>query len=135
MLKKELEEATGEFRSGNGLSAGDGGSAWAAILFVNGVECVALAHGLDADPVVRHPFFGTERVVGALSRLPGWEEGLVQLQPGSLLRDLQTGLVCGFAIGAEEKGMDGKEEMTEKKIVAGGDLELHVPMGSWRLWS
>jgi len=49
------------------------------VLCVNGIECATWGHGLQGE-VVSHPFFGTERIVEALSHLPGWESGHVWVE-------------------------------------------------------
>lgn len=46
---------------------------------INGVECITWGHGLTAEGV-KHPYFGTEKIINDLAALPGWNEGLVQVQ-------------------------------------------------------
>jgi len=59
------------------------------VLLVNGMACVTLGHGLEDDPVVRHPFWGSEAaVVGALQSLHGWAEGRVVIPPGQSLASI-----------------------------------------------
>jgi len=71
------------------------------VMMIEGVECVTLGHGFT-EPVVSHKYFGTERVVSDLQRMPGWNKGLVELFPAlcqdgkCMVRD-KDGLVCGFA--------------------------------------
>lgn len=67
---------------------------------INGIQCVTLAHGFVDSAVIRHPFFGTDRVTSALKQLPGWDNGWVRIQPSSLLRSRSTGLVIGYADNA-----------------------------------
>jgi hypothetical protein len=38
------------------------------VMYVGGVECVTLAHGLEDSDVVQHAYFGTRRVVDDLKR-------------------------------------------------------------------
>ena len=64
-------------------------------LCIGGQRVVAWGHGLQ-DRVARHDFFGTERVVAALRKLPGWSAGRVVLRPEWLRRD-SAGLVCDIA--------------------------------------
>jgi len=52
------------------------------LLMVNGIECVTLGHGIEREMVYDH-FYGTEKVVERMSRIPGWENGLVTVH-GSL---------------------------------------------------
>eukprot|EP01090_Pellita_catalonica_P021756 TRINITY_DN8229_c0_g2_i1.p1 TRINITY_DN8229_c0_g2~~TRINITY_DN8229_c0_g2_i1.p1 ORF type:complete len:523 (+),score=88.50 TRINITY_DN8229_c0_g2_i1:1-1569(+) len=59
---------------------------------INGTTAVTFGHGFEEDKV-KHPYYGTDRVLSDLKRMPGWAEGLVQLQPGCAQRDPATGLV------------------------------------------
>merc|ERR1712217_79180 len=64
-------------------------------VFVNGIPCICLGHGLQ-DDVARHPFFGCRRAIErSLESFPGYESGLVDVGPA--LRDPDSGLVCGFS--------------------------------------
>jgi hypothetical protein len=45
---------------------------------VNGVGCVSLGHGIEDDPVARHPYWGAA-VLADLAAQPGWAEGRVVL--------------------------------------------------------
>lgn len=72
-------------------------------MVIQGVECVTLGHGITGDEVVSHTYFGTSRVVDDLRAMRGWHAGLVELFPAlcaggtCMVRDKETGLVCGFA--------------------------------------
>mmetsp|Transcript_99 Transcript_99/g.254 ORF Transcript_99/g.254 Transcript_99/m.254 type:complete len:658 (+) Transcript_99:98-2071(+) len=66
-----------------------------AVLLQGGVAAVALGHGL-AEGAAEHPYFGTDAVLNDLANAPGFEAGLVEVQPGQVLRDEETGLVSGF---------------------------------------
>lgn len=64
---------------------------------INGIEAVALGHGITADPVASHDYFGNfERVSADLLRCnkAAWERGLVELAPGCTLRDPLTNKVA-----------------------------------------
>lgn len=45
------------------------------IIFANGFECVTLGHGFQEEGVA-HEFFGTGRVLEALKRQPGYNDGI-----------------------------------------------------------
>lgn len=66
------------------------------IMEVNGIQCVGLGHNFEEDEVVKHPFFGSSRVVEELKKCNGWKRGLVEFKEGCLIRDEETGLVCGL---------------------------------------
>jgi len=65
------------------------------VMQINGVECVTLGHSFR-EPVVQHPYFGSQLVVNDLKNLKGWQDGLVELRTGCLIRDSNTSLVCGL---------------------------------------
>lgn len=64
------------------------------ILLVNGVECATWAHGFSDDKIIAHPFFGTTRVLKALTALPGWQDGLVVVD--GVCKHKLTNSVVGF---------------------------------------
>jgi len=67
------------------------------VMLIEGFECIGLAHGITDDAVAAHAFFGTDRVVQELARMPGWADGRVELVAGScVVRDARTNLVCGL---------------------------------------
>ena len=68
----------------------------APALLVDGIVGAALAHGLvDDGDVIAHPFFGTNRVIGSLSKLRGFDNGRVELRSGQcVVRDNVSGLIC-----------------------------------------
>eukprot|EP00320_Phaeocystis_rex_P009033 CAMPEP_0119075152 /NCGR_PEP_ID=MMETSP1178-20130426/77422_1 /TAXON_ID=33656 /ORGANISM="unid sp, Strain CCMP2000" /LENGTH=722 /DNA_ID=CAMNT_0007057357 /DNA_START=36 /DNA_END=2204 /DNA_ORIENTATION=+ len=54
---------------------------------VNGVGCVSLGHGIEADPVAYHAYWGGT-VLADLAALPGWAEGRVLLEHRTLPADV-----------------------------------------------
>jgi len=64
---------------------------------IGGVECVTLGHDFEEE-VVRHPYFGSQRVVQDLQQLPGWQEGQLIFKPNCMKRD-SSGLQCSFDAG------------------------------------
>ena len=70
------------------------------VMIINDVECVTLGHNFTEDPVVAHPYFGTQRVIEDLSAAPFWATGEVTLPPNPLLRDPLSGLICGISPAA-----------------------------------
>jgi len=65
------------------------------VLTINDVECIALAHGFD-EPVAAHPYLGTAAILNDLSVLPGFTEGLVQMNSQCMLRT--EGLISGISL-------------------------------------
>ena len=61
------------------------------IMNINGIECVTLGHGLEDNDVVKHEYFGTDRVIKDLEKFSGWKNGLVELRSEWVLRDKKIG--------------------------------------------
>lgn len=64
-------------------------------MVINDTECVTLGHGFSED-VVAHPYFGSTLVVDDLKNLSGWNFGMIVFNPGCMLKDVNTHLVCAF---------------------------------------
>jgi len=64
------------------------------IMKINGIECVTLGHGLEEN-VVKHPYFGTQRIIEDLKEMKGWNLGFVKVM-SPFVRDSKTGLVSGL---------------------------------------
>uniref|UniRef100_A0A6C0EKR0 VWFA domain-containing protein n=1 Tax=viral metagenome TaxID=1070528 RepID=A0A6C0EKR0_9ZZZZ len=58
-------------------------------------EVICLGHGCRGK-VVGHPYFGTRAIIRDLSRMKGWNEGLVLLKYGCVRTDPNTGMVNGL---------------------------------------
>jgi len=63
-------------------------------MVVGGIPTICLGHGFSSPS---HPFYGTSKVVEAMKRLPGFEEGLITLLDGAVVRDA-NGVPCGFSV-------------------------------------
>ena len=63
-------------------------------IWINDIECVTLGHGFQED-VVRHRYYGSERVIEDLRILDGQGQctGLVEIQSKWIVRNKRTGLV------------------------------------------
>jgi len=72
-------------------------------MVVGGVPCVALAHGIK-EGAAAHPYFGSERVLEDIAKMPGFARGLVDLPSGCAVRDPATGLVCSLCLRRSEHG-------------------------------
>ena len=66
-------------------------------VLVNNTECVTLGHGFKED-IVRHDYYGTERVIEDLHRLDHEQNksGIVEIAEQTLVRHGQTGRVRGL---------------------------------------
>ena len=68
------------------------------IIDVDNIMCATLAHNLTG-PVIEHEFFGTERVVEDLKKVPGWEVGLPTFKNLCAHRNPTTGRIDGWYDG------------------------------------
>ena len=79
---------------------------------------VTLGHGFT-EPLVIHPFVGTEKVIEHINKFPGYESGLVETC--GTIRDDKTGLVCGFKpmspIQSDEEIVETEEIVSEEKTM------------------
>eukprot|EP00980_Cylindrotheca_fusiformis_P028884 scaffold22668_cov161-Cylindrotheca_fusiformis.AAC.1 len=60
------------------------------------LEAITLGHGIVDDPVAKHDYFGSTKVVQDLSQMLGWNQGRVHLGLNPANRDPDTGLVTSF---------------------------------------
>ncbi len=63
------------------------------ILNVNGIKCCTLGHGIVANSVIKHQFYGTNRVIHDLQQFDGWKNGEIILNKNHVKRDLNSNLV------------------------------------------
>ena len=67
------------------------------VLNINGVDCIGLGHGLT-EPIAAHPYLGTEAILRDLQGLPGYNEGLVQLNSHCMRRGGEKNLIVGINV-------------------------------------
>jgi hypothetical protein len=87
--------------SANNNSSTNSVGRYATQVVVEGVECATLAHGIENDDTVSHPFFGTTAVVDALAACSGWELGTVTFTSGDLPQDrfMQVDTASSMVVG------------------------------------
>ena len=69
-------------------------------VIVDDIVCCTLAHGFRG-PIIEHEFFGTDRVIEAMSRQPGFKEGRpVYKDIRALRQGSETGLIVGWVENA-----------------------------------
>ena len=59
------------------------------IVYINNIKCVTLGHGFKGD-IVEHDYYGTQKVIDDLKKMKGWNRGLIELQPDSVIRNNKT---------------------------------------------
>ena len=62
---------------------------------IEGIDVITMGHNIIDDDVLRHPFFGSSRVIECLQQKPGWNEGLVELFDYNPIYD-ENGLISWF---------------------------------------
>jgi hypothetical protein len=65
------------------------------IMHIGGTDIITLGHGISSDPVLKHPFFGTEKVIDHLKTHPGWETGLIEMDEYNPSYD-NNGMISSF---------------------------------------
>ncbi len=56
-------------------------------LLVNDIECIGLGHNIINDPVLQHPYYGTNKVINDMKNMDGWESGFIEILNFTLDRD------------------------------------------------
>ena len=56
------------------------------VVFINEHPCITLGHNFK-DEVLKHEFYGTEKVVKCLESMPGFESGHIKNNSGNIIRD------------------------------------------------
>jgi len=82
------------------------------ILLIDGVECVTLGHDFT-DDVVKHPYFGSQRIIEDLKKMSGWSSGLVTVD-GQFVRDPKTDMISGFRSKGQENSV---QQMNSSKFL------------------
>jgi len=55
------------------------------IVNVNGTEAICLGHNYTTG-ILKHEYYGSEKVINDLKQFPGWNEGIVEMKGGALER-------------------------------------------------
>lgn len=64
------------------------------VINAEGYRCISLGHGFTEE-VLKHEFFGTDKILNNLRELRGWERGVIRLKGYKLQRDIH-GCVQGM---------------------------------------
>jgi hypothetical protein len=70
-------------------------------MVIGDVACVTLAHGKTDNDVVAHEFFGTERVLGALSKCDDYGTGHVVIPSTALTRNPSSNLIDNLTVDVQ----------------------------------
>ena len=66
------------------------------VIEIENYKVVTLGHGFDED-VVKHPYYGTDKVIDDLKKIQGWDDGLIELNDFHVIRD-ENMLVSGMVL-------------------------------------
>lgn len=58
--------------------------------------CVTLGHNFNSNFVISHSYFGSHKVIDDLSKMKGYEDGLVYLEGNYVKRDTNTGRIIRY---------------------------------------
>lgn len=56
------------------------------VVFINNTPAITLGHGLEHNPIVAHPYYGTNGIVRDLENISGQLSGIIQLDNPSIMR-------------------------------------------------
>jgi len=73
-----------------------------SLMEINQWQCVSLGHGREEDEVVKHEYFGGDRVVEDLRKMKGWSRGRIEMKEGCMVRG-DNGLVSGLNADMEQE--------------------------------
>jgi hypothetical protein len=87
-------------------------------------DAISLGHGIDDDPVAKHEYFGTSKIIQDLKKMAGWNEGLVQLAPNPGRRDPESGLITSFVQKVTKGKNDPEYRETESNQMVPSQRQL-----------
>lgn len=53
------------------------------MVVINGTTCICLGHSYT-EGILKHAYFGSDKVVKDLKAMPGWDRGLIELRNGCI---------------------------------------------------
>ena len=67
------------------------------IMNIENTDVICLGHGYT-NGILKHPFWGTHKVIESMKRSLGWEKGIIHLRSGCCVKDQVTKLICDLNI-------------------------------------
>ena len=63
------------------------------VVSINGLDILTLGHGMHDNPIVEHPYYGSQEVIQDLMNARGWNDGAVTLEHCRKAKAASTGIV------------------------------------------
>jgi len=63
-------------------------------VLINNIECVTFGHELNDNEVVKHEYYGTEKVINDLIKMKGFEEGIIIFDTNCIIRNYKGKVLC-----------------------------------------
>ena len=67
---------------------------------VGGVTCATLGHGMTDNDVIKHHYYGTDKVIEDLKKCKGFHNGEITFKSDNIMRDANNNVI-GFNVSAE----------------------------------
>lgn len=76
------------------------------VVEVNGTPAICLGHNYE-EGILKHEYFGSQRVIEDLKQFPGWENGVVEIRGGADGAIKRAGGFNGFSIKDGDEMISG----------------------------
>jgi len=63
-------------------------------VLINNIECVTFGHELNDNEVVKHEYYGTEKVINDLIKMKGFGEGIIIFDTNCIIRNYKGEVLC-----------------------------------------
>lgn len=67
---------------------------------VGGVICATLGHGMTSNDIIKHHYYGTDKVIEDLKKCKGYYNGEITFKSDNIMRDANNNVI-GFNVSAE----------------------------------
>ena len=81
------------------------------IAMINETPFITLGHNFTDNDVIKHDYFGTDKVINDLKKMPGWNQGLIILQSGCMLTN-DSGIVNQLVFNGNSNGNSNVDKVS-----------------------
>jgi len=64
------------------------------IIMIGNTECATLGHGFTDNDVIKHNYYGTDKVISDLKTFNGYSNGLITFNPNCIIRDNKNNVIA-----------------------------------------